>query len=301
MKTLLTKLLPAMLVLASGLALAAGPADGRILRIVNPAQTYGVHLGDTLQRTLELELAPGFELTQSALPVKGTRNASVELTDLVVDKQPGDKAIYTIKLRYQVFTNSPTPLSMALPAHDFAATGGDKTLTLHVPAWRFWFAPLVAVSDLKTAKASLQPALGPVAIKTAQQRQWLAVFSALFAIGLLGLIYVNADRRWLPFMGGPFARAYRQIKRLRHKPAQQKQALFYLHQAFNQTFGASLFAPDVERFVERNPRFASLKAQIAAFFERSNRALFAGDEQGMSPAELLALSRNLRDSERGVR
>ena len=39
----------------------------------------------------------------------------------------------------------------------------------------------------------------------------------------------------------------------------------------------------------------------AAFFERSNRALFAGDEQGMSPAELLALSRNLRDSERGVR
>ena len=99
---------------------------------------------------------------------------------------------------------------------------------------------------------------------------------------------------------GQHCHRHRRIKRLRHKPAQQKQALFHLHQAFNQTFGASVFAADIEHFIERHPRFVGLRTQITAFFERSNRALFAGDEQGMSAAELLALSRSLRDSERRV-
>ena len=171
---------------------------------------------------------------------------------------------------------------------------------LAVPAWRFWFAPLVTMDNFKTARTSLQPSLGPVLVETEPQRLGLAIYAALAVIGLVGLIYVNADRRWLPFMGGPFARAHRRIKRLRHKPAQQKQALFHLHQAFNQTFGASVFAADIEHFIERHPRFVGLRTQITAFFERSNRALFAGDEQGMSAAELLALSRSLRDSERRV-
>ena len=47
MKTLLTQLLLAATLLASGLALAATPADGRILHITNPPQTYGVHIGDS--------------------------------------------------------------------------------------------------------------------------------------------------------------------------------------------------------------------------------------------------------------
>ena len=299
MNKLLTTLLPATALLASGLALAA-PADGRILQIDNPPQTYGVEIGDILQRTVRIELPAGYALSPSSLPVKGTRNDGIELVDVAVDQPQGDETRYTVKLRYQVFAQAAAPASKALPTAKLAATGDGKTLTLAVPAWRFWFAPLVAVDNFKTARTSLQPSLGPVLVETQPQRLGLAIYAALAAIGLVGLVYINADRRWLPFMGGPFARAHRRIKRLRHKPAQQKQALFHLHQAFNQTFGASVFTADIERFVERHPRFAGLKAQIAAFFERSNRALFAGDEQGMSAAELLALSRSLRDSERGV-
>lgn len=301
MKTLLTRFLPAALLLASGFATAAVSADGRILRIVNPSQTYGIHIGDILQRTVQIELPPGYELTQSALPVEGTRSAGIELGGLTVDRQEGDKNVYTVTLDYQVFAQAPAPAAMALPAQEFAATGGGQVLTLQVPAWRFWFAPLVAPSDLATAKASVQPALPPVMVATRPQESRFTVFATLFVIGLLGLVYVNADRRWLPFMGGPFARAHRRIKRLKQAPAQRKQALYHLHQAFNQTFGASLFAADVERFIERHPRFASLKTQITGFFESSNRALFAGDEHGMTSAELVAFSRSLRDSERGVR
>ena len=300
MKTLLTQLLLAATLLASGLALAATPADGRILHITNPPQTYGVHIGDTLQRTVQIELAPGYELSPSSLPVKGTRNDGIELVEVTVDQPQGDDTRYAVKLRYQVFAQAAAPVSKALPATKLAATGNGKTLTIAVPAWRFWFAPLVTMDNFKTARTSLQPSLGPVLVATEPQRLGLAIYAALAVIGLVGLIYVNADRRWLPFMGGPFARAHRRIKRLRHKPAQQKQALFHLHQAFNQTFGASVFAADIEHFIERHPRFVGLRTQITAFFERSNRALFAGDEQGMSAAELLALSRSLRDSERRV-
>lgn len=298
MNKLLTTLLSAVAMLASGFVLAAA-ADGRILHIDNPPQPYGVHIGDILQRTVQIELAPGYVLSPSSLPVKGTRSDGMELVDVAVD-QPGDDTRYAVKLRYQVFAQAAAPASMALPATRLAATGDGKTLTLAVPAWRFWFAPLVAVDNFKTARASLQPSLGPVLVASQPQRLGLAIYGTLAVIGLLGLVYVNADRRWLPFMGGPFARAHRRIKRLRHQPAQQKQALFHLHQAFNQTFGASVFAADIERFIERHPRFASLRTQIAAFFERSNRALFAGDAQDMSAPELLALSRSLRDSERGV-
>lgn len=298
MNKLMTTLLPAAVMLASGFAMAA--PDGRILRIDNPPQPYGVQIGDILQRTLQIELAPGYALSPSSLPVEGTRSGGMELVDVAVDQAQGMDTRYTVQLRYQVFAQAAAPASLALPATKLAATGDGKTLTLAVPAWRFWFAPLVAVDNFKAAQASLQPSLGPVLVETQPQRLGLAIYAALAAIGLVGLVYVNADRRWLPFMGGPFARAHRRIKRLRRQPAQQKEALFHLHQAFNQTFGASVFAADIERFVARHPRFEALKAQIAAFFERSNRALFAGDEQGMSAAELLALSRSLRDSERGV-
>ena len=97
MKTLLTQLLLAATLLASGLALAATPADGRILHITNPPQTYGVHIGDTLQRTVQIELAPGYELSPSSLPVKGTRNDGIELVEVevAVDQPQGDDTGYS--------------------------------------------------------------------------------------------------------------------------------------------------------------------------------------------------------------
>ena len=102
-------------------------------------------------------------------------------------------------------------------------------------------------------------------------------------------------------MGGPFAQAHRKIKRLPTNSAQQKQALFDLHNAFNQTFGATLFAKNLHQFLAEHPQFSRLTTEIQAFFETSNRALFAShSENETSVKELLALSKRLRNSERGV-
>ncbi|HEX5539867.1 MAG TPA: nonribosomal peptide synthetase MxaA, partial [Methylophilaceae bacterium] len=213
----------------------------------------------------------------------------------------GKKTIYTITLSYQVFAYAGSPKVMQLPKQSFAVTGGPKALSLNIPAWGFWYSPLVANVGINDAKANLQPSQLPLLIDLSGHRIKLLVFAGLLVIGLVGLIYVNADRRWLPFMGGPFARAYRKIKRLPQNPAREKQALFYLHEAFNQTFGATLFARNVQQFISSYPAFSRLQADIQAFFEKSNKALFA-DEGGNAAAmnDLLALSKNLRNSERGI-
>lgn len=115
------------------------------------------------------------------------------------------------------------------------------------------------------------------------------------------MIYVHADRRWLPFMGGPFAQAYRQIRRLPKITASEPQALQQLHQAFDRIHGASVFSADIDTFIAQHPQFAGARDDIAQFFAQSNQRLFAGKtaSHGLHD-QLLNLARRLRHAERGL-
>lgn len=302
MKTLTIKTLLLASMLFSGATLAAQAADAKILRLSNPPQASGIQIGDVLQRTVAVELAQPYQISKSTLPAKGTRTDGIELVDVAVNSAEHDnKTVYEISLSYQVFAAASNPKVMQLPKQSFAVTGGQKALSVSIPAWGFWFSPLVGATDIASAKANLQPSQPPLLVDASLHQVKLMVFAGLFLIGLIAIIYINADRRWLPFMGGPFAEAHRKIKRLPLHSAQEKQALFHLHQAFNQTFGANLFEKNLHQFMAEHPKFSRLTADIQAFFEISNRALFAGhaDEQ-TSVKDLLALSKNLRNSERGV-
>lgn len=107
--------------------------------------------------------------------------------------------------------------------------------------------------------------------------------------------------------GGAFARAHRQLKRLAKsaKPktaAEEKKALVYLHQAFNQHYGANIFARDVDEFVRLRPGFKGLQQEITQFFEASNQSLYdvKSRDSRQVIAQLVQLSKRLRDCERGV-
>lgn len=303
MKTLTIQFAIVAAMLASSASLAAVEPEARILRIVNPPQSNGIHIGDVLQRKVKIELKQPYAISKTAFPLKGSNTQGMELVDISVRTDAGDdKTVYTIALSYQVFAHANSPVVMQLPAQSLAVTGGNKAITLNLPPWRFWFSPLVAAADIADARASLQPSQRPVLVDVSGHKARLAMFAGLFMVGLIALVYINADRRWLPFMGGPFAHAHRRIKRLQKNPAQQEQALLHLHQAFNRTFGANLFSSNIQQFLAQHPKFAGLKAEIEAFFEKSNRALFAGaaGAHDTSVQELLTLSRQLRDSERGV-
>jgi mxaA protein len=283
-------------------AIASAPTavNARDISIQNPSRNVGLNIGDVLTRTVSVDLPPGFRIAKSALPQKGSQQQGIELVEVTLDETSAGKAMhYTLTLRYQIFAHRAQPSVLQLPEETIAATGDKQAVTITVPTWRFWLSPL-AVSTMASAKANVMPELPPAAIATHEHTGRLYACLALLALGVLGLLYINAERAWLPLMGGPFARAYRRLKRL---PATSTQpGYLLLHQAFNRTYGSSLFAADIPAFIAQHPRFAPLQPDIEAFFLASSASLFAGRQgENSVQAGLLMLCRKLRDCERRAR
>ncbi len=280
----------------------AEEAEIRTLKVVNPPQATGIRIGDVLDRQIEVRVNPPYQISQQALPLKGLVRDGIELADIEVEPLKGEQAPgYLIKLRYRVFANAHVPAMMELPAEGFALTGGSKALSIKLPAWSFWYSPLVP-ADIKDAKAHLIPQFKPSLVDVASHQQRLAVLLAMLAIGLAGLLYINADARWLPFMNGAFARAHRKLKKLPRNQASEKEALSQLHQAFNSVHGANLFESDIAAFLAKHPQFGKLRSDIEQFFQRSNQALFGewNRDSAQFIVELTVLSKRLRDCERRV-
>ena len=290
------------LMLFTSMALAQN-SDVKILSMSNPKNSNGIQIGDVLNRTFDVEVDSVYQLPKSSLPMKGENRSGIELRDINVQMtKHGDKNVYTIALSYQVFASAAKPVVMALPDEHLALIGGGaKALSIDIPAWRFWYSPLVA-EGITNAKDNLQPQAKPplIDLKLHQTRLWISL--ALLVMGLLSLVYVNADKRWLPFMNGAFAQAHRNIKKLKNTQASSKNAFMYMHQAFNKIYGANLFATNLDEFLITHPKYQKLSGEIRKFFELSNRALFASQHASDTQflQSLIALSKRLRDCERGV-
>jgi len=303
----ITALLAGLLSVSLLLNAAEATSSANIISLINPAQTFGVQIGDKLSRKVVLEVPAPLKIAEIAFPKKGTKNNGVELVDAgVVTEQQKTLTRYTVNLIYQTFSNPVKPQVMYLPAEKFSLTGGAKSEVLEIPAWSFWHSPIVA-GDITTAEKNIQPEAIPPLVDVSAHKTRLAVFASLLAASLLALLYLNADGNWLPFMGGAFARAHRQLKRLaKSKGAktsvEEKQALVYIHQAFNQHFGANMFARDIEPFVAKRSGFKKMSAEIARFFDQSNQALYAIEPRNSQKTimDLVRLSKQLRDCERGV-
>lgn len=299
-------MLTAAAVRAEETAPAQKPVSQPALKVTNPPSTNGVHIGDVLSRTVVVDAPTAYTLAENALPKKGSKHDGIELVGVALQSQPrSGHTQYTLQLRYQVFSVSTTPAVMHLPAEKLTFTGAAAS-TVEVPAWGFWFSPLVT-GGTATAKKNLLPEFKTPLIDSRADQQRLGLFFTLLIASLAALLYINADGHWLPFMGGAFARAHRQLKRLAKssKPktaVEEKKALVYLHQAFNQHYGANIFARDVEEFVSLRPGFKGMQHEITQFFEASNQSLYdvKGRDSHQVIAQLVQLSKRLRDCERGV-
>jgi mxaA protein len=293
-------------VLAEHTAAAEKPVLQTTLKVTNPPSTSGVHIGDVLSRTVVVDAPTAVTLADNALPKKGSKHDGIELVNVALQSQPhSGHTRYTLQLRYQVFAVSNYPAVMHLPAEKLTFTGAAAS-TVEVPAWGFWFSPLVT-GGTATARKNILPEFKTPFIDSRADQQRLGLFLTLLIASLAELLYINADGHWLPFMGGAFARAHRQLKRLakssRPKTAvEEKKALVYLHQAFNQHYGANIFARDVEEFVSLRPSFKGMQPEITQFFEASNQSLYdvKSRDSRQVIAQLVQLSKQLRDCERGV-
>ena len=274
-----------------------------ITSIANPSQKIGVRIGDVFTRKVTILAKTTETITAKRLPVKGTRTAGMELSEVIVSQAvEKSKTRYMVELRYQVFAHATEAAKMQLPKEVITLVESED---LTVPTWGFWYSPLVN-GDLESAKKTLLPQAKVSLIDQSSNLLRLLGFAGLFLLGCIGLVYINADRYWLPFMGGNFARAHRQIKTIAKKRAADasapKEALGLLHDAFNQLFGRGLYPNKIDAFVEVHPEFSKLKAEIAAFFELSNQTLFSDSSIGTNQfmQKIVTISKQLRDCERGV-
>lgn len=274
-----------------------------ITSIAEPSQKIGIQIGDVLTRKVTILAKTTENITAKRLPVKGTRTGGMELSEVLVSQVvEKSQTRYTVELRYQVFAHATQAAKMQLPTDVITLIDGED---LSLPTWNFWYSPLVN-SDLEGAKKTLLPQAKVSLIDQGSNLSHLLAFAGLFLLGCIGLVYINADRYWLPFMGGNFARAHRQIKTIAKKrtvgASAPKEALGLLHDAFNQLFGRGLYPNKIDEFVEAHPEFSKLKAEIAAFFDLSNQALFSDSpvENNQFIQRIVTISKQLRDCERGV-
>jgi mxaA protein len=163
----------------------------------------------------------------------------------------------------------------------------------------------LVAGGVTVADKNIQPQLSTPLVDVHSHQTRLYASLGLLLASALALIYINADRQWMPFMGGPFAQAHRKLKYLAKgnaSPENLKKAFVTMHQAFNRTFGVNLFASDIDTLVTSRANFSKTQSEIRQFFNDSNQSLYTRNTQDNSKAiqSLVELSKQLRDCERRV-
>jgi mxaA protein len=282
-----------------------------VMHVVNPERDLGYTVGDILSRTVTLEVKKPYLLQETSLPIVGyekkikAQAIGIDLREITKEvATTPDKTTYVLHLAYQVFTNNVVAKKAALPAEKVKFIGAGNTVEIRIPSWSFRISP-IAVYGAVIVEKDMSPFRGPLQIDPAPEQRRLKVLLAVFGISLLGLLYIHGSNFWLPRMGRPFARAYRNLRKLPANDDGIRQALEYIHQAFNATNGVSVFNSNLESFLIDKPQFVAIRREIERFFNLSASVFFAlPDQHGIAGHHLDWLKEfclKCRHCERGLR
>jgi hypothetical protein len=285
-------------------------SDPRVaLRTIEPARDVGYTVGDTLQRTIILEAVKPYVLLKTSLPIAGNdqkrrgKGSGIEVREVRLEERNAvGKSIYTLHITYQVFTNNIVAKPAALPA-EFVKFGGEgKNFDVRIPSWSFRISPL-AVYGSVVVERDMSTFRGPLLLDAARDRQILWALLGVLAVSLLGLFYILGTTTWLPRMGGPFARAARDLKKLASKHDGLAPGVSRVHQALNASCGQVVF--DSAGLIAARPGFAAMQADVDQFFRLSRAVFFepnaAHGIDGDVIAWLRGFCRRCRNCERGLK
>ena len=279
------------------------------LNTIEPERDVGYTVGDILTRTVIIEVKKPYELLPTSLPIAGNdkkrqnKGLGIETSKVVVEKsQTVGSNVYTLQLSYQVFTNKVVARPAALPPEFIKFGGKGENFEVRVPSWNFRISPLAVYGSVVVEK-DMSTFRGPLLKDDSEHRLWLKALLVVLGLSSLGLLYVLGTSTWLPRMGLPFARAYRDLKKLPSTPEGLSQAVSRVHQAFNATSGTGVFAADA--FIAQRPKFAPMQAEIERFFALSRTVFFEPTAphgiEGDTHQWLQQFCRRCRDFERGLK
>lgn len=279
------------------------------LKTIEPERDVGYTVGDILTRSVIIEVKKPYELLPTSLPVPGNdkkrqnKGQGIETSKVVVEKSQGvGTNVYTIHLSYQVFTNKVVARPAALPPEFIKFGGKGENFEVRVPSWNFRISPIAVYGSVVIEK-DMSTFRGPLLQDTSRHETWMKALLAVLVLSSLGLLYVMGTNTWLPRMGLPFARAYRDIRKLPSTPEGISQAVARLHQAINATAGTGIF--EARALVMQKPRFAALNSEIERFFNLSRTVFFEPSSphgiEGDVQVWLRQFCLRCRDCERGLK
>ena len=282
------------------------------LKEENPTRDAGYVVGDILDRTITITVKKPYQLVKESIPIVGYEHrwkgqiSGIELIKVSTEEmQLTDSTTHVIHLSYQVFTTGKLAKPAALRAEILKMRNTEKkeVLQYRVPSFGFRVSPLSVFGSVKL-KEELSPYTPPFLIDSSKQKLTLKVLLGTLSFSLLGLVYIFGMRAWLPRMGAPFAKAYRDIRKMPDSAAGLQQAVSRIHESLNKTAGSSLFGNNIERFIQDKPAFTPLKPEIQKFFDLSRKVFFEPEStQNLnehSKVWLMKFCRQLRDCERGL-
>jgi mxaA protein len=280
-------------------AAVAWPAAGSAQTVqVDEPRAYGYFVGDTVERTVHIDLPPGTSIDTGSLPQPGRRGKALELRSMAW--RQGRE----LRLEYQVMLSPREPRVLEMPALELrVADAAGRATVLRVEAWPVAVVPLVAAeAPSRRGFGDLQADRPPPVIDTSTTRQRLLAYGVAALLLAAYLVHVYVALPWWARYRRPFGQAWQRLQALPAEPdaLQRRQAWAQVHAALNRTAGATLFEAGIERFIDEQPRYAGLRAELQAFFDRSRRAFFAEAPAQDDLPWLLAFCRRCRDAERGA-
>lgn len=276
---------------------------------LNPSRDVGFFVGDVLQRIITLKVPKPYKLLQTSLPLTGTQKKrqgqkqGIEVHSAKLEQsEEGDYNVYKLDITYQVFTNNVVAKPAALPPEFVKFSGKGKLFLVRIPSWSFRISPLAVFGSVKV-EYDMSDYRGPLLLDDTAHRYAMWALLGVLSCSLLGLLYIVGNQSWLPRMGGPFARALRDLRKLPASDGGLRQGLTRVHHALNASYGGSVFT--AQEFLAAKPGFASIKDEIERFFLLSRTVFFDAsadaDINGAPQAWVRQFCRRCRDCERGLK
>ncbi len=284
------------------------------LKSIEPDHRVGYTVGDILTRTFLLEIKKPYLLIDESLPIIGYEKrykgqiTGIELRSITHEKDEHSTYVsHKIKVSYQIFTNSVVAKPAILPAEYLRLINvnshGKDVVRYRIPSYEIAISPLSIFGAVKI-EADMSDFRGPLLLNAQKERQQLKVALIILGLSLLGLLYILGKHAWLPRMGGPFARAYRSLRKLPRTQQGLKLAVSQVHQAINTTAGQSVFGDTIDLFLAKKTNFDVLKNELEQFFGLSRQVFFessaAHSIQGDPLKWLQSFAKRCRDCERGL-
>jgi len=289
------------------------------LRVKDPTREVGYTVGDVLTRHLILTIKKPYKLIDESLPIIGYQKRyrgqplGIDLSDIKhTTKDNGNSVTHDLILSYQVWTNKTVVKPGALPAEYLhlinLESNGKEVVKFRIPSFEFNISPIARFGQIKIEN-DMSKYQGPLLLDNWPEKQRLKVLLSILALSLLGLVYMLGKYTWLPRMGGPFAKSYRQIHKLANSsqansPQAIQEAVSSMHNALNITAGKSVFNDNLDELLIKKPAFYALKTELQQFFSLSNQVFFASSIKNQiegTPIKWLAqFCRRCRDCERGL-